>query len=47
MCPPVSLFRREENRDGNTYVPHALYSYPSTDTPYIPQEKLIPTPDPD
>ena len=24
MCPLLSLFRREENRDGDTYVPYAL-----------------------
>ena len=27
MCPVLSLFRREENRDGDTYVPYALHSY--------------------
>ena len=26
MCPPLSLFRREENRDGDTYVPYTLHS---------------------
>ena len=35
MCPPLSLFRREENRDGDTYVPYALHSYRSTATPFI------------
>ena len=29
MSPPLSLFHREENRDGNTYVPYALHSYQS------------------
>ena len=32
MCPLLSLFRREENRDGDTYVPYALYNYWSTAT---------------
>ena len=27
MCPLLSLFRREENRDGDTYVPFALHNY--------------------
>ena len=27
MCPLLSLFRREENRDGDTYVPYALHNY--------------------
>ena len=27
MCPLLSLFRREENRDGVAYVPYALHSY--------------------
>ena len=35
MCPPLSLFRWEENRDGDTYVPYALHSYRSTATLYI------------
>ena len=34
MCPLLSLFRREENRDGDTYVPYALHSYRSTATPF-------------
>ena len=32
MCPLLSLFRREENRDGDTYVPYALHNYRSTAT---------------
>ena len=32
MCPLLSLFRREENRDGDTYVPFALHNYGSTAT---------------
>ena len=32
MCPLLSLFRREENRDGDTYVPYALHNYWSTAT---------------
>ena len=32
MCPLLSLFRREENRDGDTYVPYALHIYLSTAT---------------
>ena len=35
MCPLLSLFRREENRDGDTYVPYALHSYRSTAMPFI------------
>ena len=35
MSPWLSLFCREENRDGNTYVPYALHSYRSTATPSI------------
>ena len=27
MCSLLSLFRREENRDGDTYVPYALHNY--------------------
>ena len=27
MCPLLSLFCREENRDGDTYVPYALHNY--------------------
>ena len=27
MCPLLSLFRREENRDGIACVPYALHSY--------------------
>ena len=27
MCPLLSLFCREENRDGDTYVPFALHNY--------------------
>ena len=27
MCPLLSLFRREENRDGDTSVPYALNNY--------------------
>ena len=27
MCPLLSLFRREENRDGDTDVPYALHNY--------------------
>ena len=27
MCPLLSLFRREENRDGDTYMPYALHNY--------------------
>ena len=27
MCPLLRLFRREENRDGDTYVPYALHNY--------------------
>ena len=27
MCPLLSLLRREENRDGDTYVPYALNNY--------------------
>ena len=27
MCLLLSLFRREENRDGDTYVPYALHNY--------------------
>ena len=27
LCPLLSLFRREENRDGDTYVPNALHNY--------------------
>ena len=30
MCPLLSLFRREENRDGVTYVPYALHNYTTT-----------------
>ena len=30
MCPLLSLFRREENRYGDTYLPYTLHSYPST-----------------
>ena len=32
MSPPLSLFRREENRDGDTYEAYALHSYQSTAT---------------
>ena len=32
MCPLLSLFRREENRDGDTYVPYALHNYSYTAT---------------
>ena len=35
MCPLISLFRREENRDGDTYVPYPLHSYRSTAMPFI------------
>ena len=35
MCPLLSLFRREESRDGDDYVPYALHSYRSTATPFI------------
>ena len=27
MCPLLSLFCREENRDGDSYVPYALHKY--------------------
>ena len=27
MCPQLSLFCREANRDGDTYVPNALHYY--------------------
>ena len=27
MCPMLSLFCREEQRDGDTYVPYALQNY--------------------
>ena len=27
MCPLLRLFRREESRDGDTYVPYALHKY--------------------
>ena len=27
MCPLLSLLCREENRDGDTYVPFALHNY--------------------
>ena len=27
MSPPLSLFRREENRDGDTYESYTLHSY--------------------
>ena len=27
MCPLLRQFRREENRDGDTYVPKALHNY--------------------
>ena len=27
MCPLLSLFRRKENRDGDTYVPYALHNF--------------------
>ena len=27
MCPLLSLLRREENRDGDTYVLYALQNY--------------------
>ena len=27
MCPLLSLFRREENRDGDTCEPYALHNY--------------------
>ena len=27
MCPLLSLFRREEHGDGDTYVPYALQNY--------------------
>ena len=27
MCPLLSLFHRERNRDGDTYVPFALHNY--------------------
>ena len=26
MCPLLSLFRREENKDGDTYMPYALHN---------------------
>ena len=32
MCPLLSLFRREENRDGDTCESYALHSYRSTAT---------------
>ena len=32
MRPPLSLFHREENRDGDTYESYALDSYCSTAT---------------
>ena len=27
MCPLLSLFRREEKRDGDTYMPYALHNF--------------------
>ena len=27
ICPLLSLFCREENRDGDTYMPFALHNY--------------------
>ena len=32
MCPPLSLFCRKENRDGDTYESYALDSYQSMAT---------------
>ena len=36
MCPPLSLFRREGNRDGDTYESYTLESYRSTTAYTIP-----------
>ena len=35
-CPVLSLFRREEPKDGDTVLPYTLHNYRSTATPYIP-----------
>ena len=34
-CPVLSLFRREEPKDGDTVLPYTLHNYRSTATPYI------------
>ena len=34
-CPVLSLFRREEPKDGDTGLPYTLHNYRSTATPYI------------
>ena len=39
MCPLLSLFRREENRDGDTYESYALHNYWSTAARAI--EKIV------